>query len=50
MNTLLKFGQDRFNDTVEIIVDVRIHETNNLIATGFQMMGPLPVQADIMIS
>ena len=49
MNPLLKLGQDRFDNTVKIVIDVGVHETNDLIAAVFQMVSPLLVKANFMI-
>ncbi len=50
MNPLLKFGLNRFDDTVDVVIDVRVSETSHLITTGFQMKRPLPVKTNLAIS
>ncbi len=46
MNPLLKLGQDRFHNTIDIVVDVRICEADNLIAANLQLTCALVIMID----
>ncbi len=46
MNPLLKLGQDRFHNTIDIVVDVRICEADNMIAANLQPACALVIMID----
>lgn len=46
MNPLLKLGQYRFYDTLEIVADIGIRETNDVKSIGFQTAGSISVISD----